>query len=246
MPCNGTISGSALSSQHAFRNHGDSMTHAPGRHRNRFRPLVGLAALWLLGTTATAEDDPGARIVHEGNDRGAVACIQCHGEQGQGQAQPPFPRLAGLPEAYLIEQMQAYREGQRPNATMAQIARHLADDEIEAISGYYAGMEPAGGPHRVPEELVERGRGIALEGLPARNIQSCASCHGEQGRKRSPALPPLAGQPPRYLMAQLKAYAQGSRETSLAGLMQGIAQALEEAEMAAVSAYFASLPAREE
>ncbi|AHE98354.1 c-type cytochrome [Thioalkalivibrio paradoxus] len=222
------------------------MTDAPARHRKRFGPLLGLAALWLLGTTATAEDDPGARIAHEGNDRGATACIQCHGEQGQGQAQPPFPRLAGLPEAYLIEQMQAYREGQRPNPTMAQVAQHLADDEIEAVSRYYAGMEPAGGPYRVPAGLLERGRGIALEGLPDRNIQSCASCHGEQGQKRSPALPPLAGHPPRYLMSQLRAYAQGSRKTSLAGLMQGIAKALEEEEMAAVSAYFASLPAREE
>lgn len=227
-------------------NRGDPMARAHTFNRITVRPLALLTALWLLGGAAVAEDAPGAQIAQEGNDRGATACIQCHGEQGQGQAQPPFPRLAGLPKSYLVEQMTAYREGQRPNATMAQIAQHLDDDEIEAVSRHYAEMKPAGGPHRVPEDLVEKGREIALEGLPERNIQSCASCHGEQGRERNPSLPPLAGHPPRYLMAQLQAYAQGARKTALAGLMQGIAQELEEEEMAAVSAYFASIPAREE
>ncbi|WP_019024441.1 MULTISPECIES: c-type cytochrome [unclassified Thioalkalivibrio] len=213
-------------------------------------PAAGLAlasALFgLLAASASAEENPGARIAQEGNDRGATACMQCHGEQGQGQSQPPFPRLAGLPEQYLVEQMEAYREGLRPNATMAQIAQHLDDEEIEAISRHYAEMEPAGGPHDVPGDLAERGREIALEGLPERNVQSCASCHGEKGRERNPSLPPLAGHPPRYLMAQLQAYAHGARETSLAGLMQGIVSELEEEEMAALAAYYASLPASDE
>ena len=221
---------------------------AHARDRTVAPPPALFGILWLLvaPATATAGDDPGARLAHEGNDRGATACIQCHGEQGQGQTQPAFPRLAGLPKAYLVEQLEAYREGQRPNATMAQIARNLDDDEIEAVSRHYADMEPAGGPHRVPEDLLEKGREIALHGLPDRDIQSCASCHGEQGRQRGPSLPPLAGHPPRYLMAQLQAYAHGARQTSLAGLMQGIAEQLEEEEMAAVSAYFSSIPAREE
>ncbi|WP_026278961.1 c-type cytochrome [Thioalkalivibrio sp. ARh3] len=222
------------------------MTAARTPSQAALRLLILIAPLWLAGGAASAEEDPGARIAQEGNDRGATACIQCHGEQGQGQSQPPFPRLAGLPEQYLIEQMEAYREGLRPNATMAQIAQNLDDDEIEAISRYYAEMKPAGGPHDVPDDLVNRGREIALEGLPERNIQSCASCHGDEGRERNPSLPPLAGHPPRYLMAQLQAYAHGARETSLAGLMEGIASELEEEEMAALAAYYASLPASEE
>ncbi|WP_018861552.1 MULTISPECIES: c-type cytochrome [unclassified Thioalkalivibrio] len=222
------------------------MTAAHIPCQNAFRLLLLIASLWLLGSAASAEEDPGARLAHEGNERGATACIQCHGEQGQGQSQPPFPRLAGLPREYLIEQMEAYREGLRPNATMAQIAQNLDDDEIEAISRYYAEMEPAGGPHDVPDNLVNKGREIALDGLPERNIQSCASCHGEEGRERNPSLPPLAGHPPQYLMAQLQAYAHGARETSLAGLMEGIASELEEEEMAALAAYYASLPASEE
>ncbi|ADC71927.1 cytochrome c class I [Thioalkalivibrio sp. K90mix] len=213
-------------------------------------PAAGLAlasALFgLLAASASADQDLGARIAQDGNERGATACIQCHGEQGQGQSQPPFPRLAGLPEQYLVEQMEAYREGLRPNATMAQIAQNLDADEIEAISRYYAEMEPAGGPHDVPTDLVDKGREIALDGLSERNIQSCASCHGEEGRERNPSLPPLAGHPPQYLMAQLQAYAHGARETSLAGLMQGIVSELEEEEMAALAAYYASLPASDE
>lgn len=209
---------------------------------SRTLPVLTILVALLAGN-AVAEDDPGARIAQEGSAQGATACIQCHGEQGQGQNQPPFPRLAGLPKDYLIEQMQAYRDGSRPNATMAQIAQDLNADEIEAISRYYAEMEPAGGPYSVPEDLVAKGRDIALEGLPPRNIQACASCHGEEGRERGPSLPPLAGQPPRYLMAQLQAYAHGARETPLAGLMQGIASELEEEEMAALAAYYASLPA---
>ncbi|WP_019584051.1 cytochrome c [Thioalkalivibrio sp. ALE16] len=204
------------------------------------------ASLGLPTASASGDEDLGARIAQEGNDRGATACIQCHGEQGQGQSQPPFPRLAGLPEQYLVEQMEAYLDGLRPNATMARIAQHLNDEEIEAISRHYAEMEPAGGPHDVPGDLAERGREIALAGLPERNVQSGASCHGDEGRERNPSLPPLAGHPPRYLMAQLQAYVHGARETSLAGLMQGIVSELEEEEMAALAAYYASLPARGE
>lgn len=220
---------------------------APRTPNRRAPPLLILmASVWLAAGAATADQDAGARIAQEGNDRGATACIQCHGAQGQGQAQPPFPRLAGLPEQYLIEQMDAYQDGRRANPTMAQIARNLDDDEIQAISRHYAEMEPAGGPYNVPEDLINRGREIALEGLPDRNIQSCATCHGQQGRERNPSLPPLAGHPPRYLMAQLQAYAEGARETPLAGLMQGIVSELAEEEQAALAAYYASLPASDQ
>lgn len=108
------------------------------------------------------------------------------------------------------------------------------------------GHGSAGGPHNVPEDLINRGGEIALEGLPDRNIQSCATCHGQQGRERNPSLPPLAGHPPRYLMAQLQAYAEGARETPLAGLMQGIVSELAEEEQAALAAYYASLPASDQ
>ncbi len=84
--------------------------------------------------------------------------------------------------------MEAYQDSRRPNATMAQIAQYLDDDEFEAVSRHYAEMEPAGGPHNVPEDLVSRGREIALERLPNRNIQSCIPCHGEKGRERNPSL----------------------------------------------------------
>lgn len=222
------------------------MTAARTANRSATPLLILMASVWLAAGAATAEEDAGARIAQEGNDRGATACIQCHGAQGQGQAQPPFPRLAGLPEQYLIEQMDAYQDGRRANPTMAQIARNLDDDEIQAISRHYAEMEPAGGPYNVPEDLINRGREIALEGLPDRNIQSCATCHGQQGRERNPSLPPLAGHPPRYLMAQLQAYAEGARETPLAGLMQGIVSELAEEEQAALAAYYASLPASDQ
>ena len=66
----------------------------------------------------------------------------------------------------------------------------------------------------------------------------CAVCHGEFGLGILPNTPNLAGQPEIYLAEQLKAYRSGKRSNEI---MSVIAKPLTDAEIADLSAWFASI-----
>jgi cytochrome c553 len=79
----------------------------------------------------------------------------------------------------------------------------------------------------------ERGRAKAQE--------VCVACHGEQGVSVAPEYPNLAGQSGAAIYKQLNDYRTGSRANPL---MTGIAQALDEATLADIAAYYAAQPMR--
>lgn len=66
--------------------------------------------------------------------------------------------------------------------------------------------------------------------------ERCAACHGTQGQGGQPGHPRLAGQFAGYLQAELKAYRDGQRPSPV---MQGLAQALTDAQAADLAAYLA-------
>jgi len=68
----------------------------------------------------------------------------------------------------------------------------------------------------------------------------CAACHGPNGVAVLPAYPNLAGQGEAYLRKQLGLIKSGGRAVPL---MAGQLDALTEADLANLAAYFASLPA---
>ncbi|WP_235939028.1 c-type cytochrome [Schauerella aestuarii] len=79
------------------------------------------------------------------NGRALPACANCHGVQGQGEG-PLLPRLAGQPKGYFIDQMNAFRNGQRQNddvGVMRAFAQRLTPEEIDALGTYYEGMTAA-------------------------------------------------------------------------------------------------------
>lgn len=79
--------------------------------------------------------------------RGVHACINCHGDRGEGTG-PSYPRLAGQYADYTALQLRLWRAGERRNSplgVMAGIARGMTDEEIEAVSLYYAGIRPEPG-----------------------------------------------------------------------------------------------------
>jgi cytochrome c553 len=79
----------------------------------------------------------------------------------------------------------------------------------------------------------ERGR--------AKVQEICAACHGEQGVSVSPEFPNLAGQSGTAIYKQLNDYKTASRANQF---MTGVAQALDEAAIADVAAYYAGQPMR--
>lgn len=71
---------------------------------------------------------------------------------------------------------------------------------------------------------------------------TCVTCHGSDGMAPVPIYPDLAGQNAPYLVNALKAYRDGRRQGGTAGLMTPVAQSLSDEDIAAIAAYYASLP----
>jgi cytochrome c553 len=72
----------------------------------------------------------------------AQMCAPCHGANGLAVA-PNTPHLAGQPEPYLVDQLNAYRSGKRAHEVMAVVARPLTDAEIADLAAWFASLEIA-------------------------------------------------------------------------------------------------------
>lgn len=65
----------------------------------------------------------------------SVDCVDCHGENGL-----ETPVIAGLEEAFAIEQMQAFKSGERPDDedAMLMYVEELSDQDMADLAAYYA------------------------------------------------------------------------------------------------------------
>ncbi len=75
-----------------------------------------------------------------------------------------------------------------------------------------------------------------------RHCRVVAQCHGAAGQGVGKTFPRLAGQSAEYIMGQLKAWKDGKRTDDPLHLMTGIASKLDDDQVVAVAAYYASLP----
>lgn len=87
----------------------------------------------------------GQAVYRYGNpNTGVPACSGCHSPTGQGNAPAGYPRLGGQSPDYVSKQLHAFRLGDRANdgepRPMRQVAEHLSDAEIAALSNYIAGL----------------------------------------------------------------------------------------------------------
>jgi cytochrome c553 len=202
------------------------MTMDPDRNRRRASPGVRLLAALLLASplAVRAEQFPlpaGEPDLMTGKDINGV-CSGCHGESGQGGKNGEYPRIAGMPRAYLYRQVKLFQKNARPNLPMLEHVqeRQLSDQEILDISAYLEKIEL---PTRLPpidetapgfnayERLLESKKvvqipvyaGDAAKGERTYN-KECRSCHGKEGwGDREKAVPQLAGQYTQYLLRQI-------------------------------------------
>ena len=90
-------------------------------------------------------------------------CVTCHGQQGQGTSNDYFPRIAGKPAGYLLNQLKAFRDGHRRYAPMNYLVAYLSDDYLREIAEYFAAQRPpfaAPTPPVLPAALVSHGQDI--------------------------------------------------------------------------------------
>ena len=107
------------------------MRPATTRAWTRARGLGGALGVALAAASPVAWAQQPARPA------AAQLCITCHGANGISMA-PDAPHLAGQPEIYLGAQLKAYRSGKRQHEVMNVVAKPLSDDEIAAVSRWFA------------------------------------------------------------------------------------------------------------
>jgi cytochrome c553 len=191
-----------------------------------------------------------AAIVHQGNGRGAAACVSCHGPQLMGLTAMASPRLAGQDSAYVATQLAAFAAGERKNAIMLPVASSLSTAERSALAAYVSRLPAAGavsadaaGSPPPAAEVLRRGEALAARGDWSHGVPACDRCHGPGGVGVGSVMPPLAAQSAVYLNNQLHAWKQEMRPPGPLSLMGAIAGRMSDADAAAVSAYYATLPA---
>lgn len=72
-----------------------------------------------------------------------ATCLPCHGRDGIGTA-PLNPNLAGQKSLYMVKQLKAFKSGERRHNQMSLIAQSLSDEDMDALSEWYAALPPAG------------------------------------------------------------------------------------------------------
>ena len=88
-------------------------------------------------------------VVAHGRRPDVFACGYCHLPNGLGR--PENASLAGLPAAYIVQQMADFKTGRRkssepsmvPPARMVSVARSVDDAEVHAAAEYFASLRPA-------------------------------------------------------------------------------------------------------
>jgi cytochrome c553 len=178
-------------------------------------------------------------------DAEVAPCAACHGAHGEGMAAAHVPRLAGQAADYLQKQLDNYADGSRDSPVMTNFAKALSEPQRAKLAARYAAMSAPYLPEAAPinAQALARGHRLAYQGDETKRVQACNGCHGPDGIGVPRAAPYLAGQSAEYLAGALRAFQQGTRKNDAGQLMRSVAQRLDDADIAAVTGYFASLGA---
>jgi len=173
----------------------------------------------------------------------AAPCEACHGAHGEGMAAAHVPRIAGQSADYLKKQLDNYADGTRDSPVMTNFAKALSDKQRIKYAMLYSSMPMPQSPQPKSLSAVQfaRGHQLAFQGDERVRVQACNSCHGPDGVGVLHAAPYLAGQSADYIASALKSFQQGTRKNDAGELMRSVAKQLNDADVIAVSGYFAQV-----
>jgi cytochrome c553 len=174
-----------------------------------------------------------------------LACTICHGKEGRAGPDGFYPRIAGKPAGYLYNQLLNFRDGRRHYALMTRLLDPLSDDYLLEIAKHFAALDlPYPAPTRpaLAPEVLQRGRQLAHEGDPDRDVPACTACHGAGLTGVLPNTPGIVGLPRDYVSAQMGAWRSGQRRAHAPDCMADIARRLAPEDITAVVGWLASQP----
>ena len=185
--------------------------------RKRFASAIFGMGLGLAIAPAHAADEIEAK---------AQVCAACHGNKGVPIDPKTIPVIWGQQESYLMKQLRDFRNGERPSAVMAPIAKDLAEGDLRKIAAYFAAKT-------WPERRAGAKPAPSLKG-----IAQCQACHQPNFQGGMPA-PRLAGLSYEYLVSAMRAFAKEERANNLD--MPGFMRALTDGERNAIARYVSAL-----
>lgn len=100
----------------------------------RLTTRILLAGLALAATTAAQAQDAAALNLRSL----AATCASCHGTDGHAVEGAAVPGLAGIPAAYMVEQMKGFKNGTRSATVMHQLAKGFSDAQIDQLAAYFS------------------------------------------------------------------------------------------------------------
>lgn len=133
-----------------------------------------------------------------------------------------------------------FTPGIRHDAIMSGVAKQLSDADKRNLAAYYASLAFTANPIKAEFETLDRGQDLAIRGKAEYGLPACVSCHAPDGEGFGADFPPLAGQPPQYLIEQINRWQRGERDNDPMGLMKAIADQLTDADKLNVAAYYAN------
>jgi cytochrome c553 len=197
-----------------------------------------------------------------GNVLAVQVCAACHGVNGQSQS-PMIPNLAGQQKAYIVNQLQDYRDHTRSNKYGVQymwgMASSLTDKQIQELAEYFSKQAPKQSAVISGNiSTLARGKEIFENGIPIQGVIQCNSCHGPKGEGMA-TFPRIAGQHAYYLIQQLNVWKEPAHKEFMevggntwaprtivfarphGTLMQNEEKNLSEADIKAVALYLSTL-----
>ncbi|HYA38945.1 MAG TPA: c-type cytochrome [Candidatus Methylomirabilis sp.] len=169
----------------------------------------------------------------------AVVCAGCHGADGNGGADPLWPKLAGQNASYIAKQLNDFKSGARRDPIMTGMAAPLNAADIKNLAAYFASLPTKPGAAK-NADLAKQGEKIYRGGNAKTGVSACMSCHGPSGHGIPPRFPKVSGQNAAYTQKQLLAFKSGTRSND-GDIMTRIAFRMSEQEITAVSEYMAGL-----
>ncbi|WP_214660565.1 c-type cytochrome [sulfur-oxidizing endosymbiont of Gigantopelta aegis] len=215
-----------------------------------FKILLVLCLILSITTVYAEEIEIDLDLGEEINE----VCAGCHGEYGQGGKNGEYPRLAGLPEAYIKAQIHLFKEEKRKNMPMRPYAndRELPDSDIPSLAAFLSQIKLTSTMPEFDESMSAYEKLLIAKkvfNIPKAEgdfelgkelyIDDCQLCHGKQGRgKEGSDTPPLAGQYTEYMTKQIQDFASGERWHEYA---EDMFEDMEAEEIQAIMAYLSEM-----
>jgi sulfide dehydrogenase cytochrome subunit len=101
-----------------------------------FPKFLAALAVALSAWKAQAAGNEGAQNLY--TQSLAATCANCHGTEGRALPDATVPGLAGVSADTIVEQMKAFRSGERKATIMHQIAKGFTDEQTRQLAEYFA------------------------------------------------------------------------------------------------------------